>query len=246
MIELNKIYNEDCLIGMKRIPDESVDMILCDLPFGTTRNKWDCVIPLEPLWQEYKRVTKPNSAIVLFAQTPFDKILGASNIDMLKYEWIWQKESGTGFLNAKVAPLKEHENILVFYRKPPVYNPQMKQGTPYKCKQGNVVNNYDSAHMNDVVITENKGERYPTTILRFARDREKLHPTQKPVDLLRYLILTYANSGEVILDNTIGSGSTAIACLREGRKFIGFEKDEKYFQTAQERIKKELSQPRLF
>lgn len=240
-MDLDKIYLEDCLEGMKRIDDCSIDAIICDLPYGTTRNAWDSVIPLDALWAEYKRIAKPNAAIVLFAQTPFDKVLGASNLTMLRYEWIWQKESGTGFLNAKKAPLKEHENILVFYRKPPVYNPQMKQGTPYKCKQGNVVNNYDSAHMNDVVITENKGERYPTTILRFARDRKKLHPTQKPVDLLRYLVRTYSNKGDTILDNCMGSGTTAIACIKEHRHFIGFETCEEYYNIAIDRIKKEQS-----
>lgn len=261
MIELNKIYNEDCLIGMKRIPDESIDMILCDLPYGTVACKWDSVIPFEPLWEQYKRIIKETGAIVLFSQQPFTSALIMSNIEMYKYNWIWQKESGTNFLNTHHQPLKITEDICVFGKSATTeskkgvylaYNPQMRQGfTPYACKSGAqktdtaMVRGKCKAQIGGTTTVSN-GERFPINVLTFARDREKLHPTQKPVDLLRYLILTYTNSGEVILDNTIGSGSTAIACLREGRKFIGFEKDEKYFQTAQERIKKELSQPRLF
>ena len=135
-IELNKIYNEDCLEGMKRIPDKSVDMILCDLPYGTTRNKWDSIIPLPELWGHYERIIKDNGAIVLFAQIPFTMTLGSSNMKLLKYEWIWKKEVGTGFLNAKKMPLKDHENILVFYKKLPTYNPQMREGKPYIARKG--------------------------------------------------------------------------------------------------------------
>ena len=175
MIQLDTIYNEDCLEGMKRIPDGSVDAIICDLPFGTTKNHWDCVIPLDTLWLEYKRIIKCNGAIVLFGQTPFDKILGASNIEMLKYEWIWEKDSGTGHLNSKFAPLKKHENILVFSKKAAcfvknpdnamVYHPQMSKGKPYIQKSGRPSLNYDAANCYQVV-TENKGERYPTSVLR--------------------------------------------------------------------------------
>ena len=236
MIELNKIYNEDCLEGMKRIPDKSVDMILCDLPYGTTRNKWDSIIPLEPLWEQYNRIIKDNGAIVLTAQTPFDKVLGVSNLKHLKYEWIWQKDAGTGFLNAKKMPLKDHENILIFYKKPPTYNPQMRMGfKPYTTTKGHHGTNYGE----DVgAVTVSNGERYPLTVLKFQRDSSKIHPTQKPVALFEYLIRTYTNEGETILDNCMGSGTTAIACMNANRNFIGFELDENYFDLANERINK--------
>jgi site-specific DNA-methyltransferase (adenine-specific) len=167
-----RLFAGDCLDVMKGIPDGSVDMILCDLPYGTTQNKWDAAISLDELWTEYKRIAKPNAAIVLTAQTPFDKVLGTSNLAMLKYEWIWEKENATGFLNAKKAPLKNHENILVFYRKPPIYTPQMREGfKAYKCKQGRPSTNYGKVTPDHV--TESLGERYPVTVLRFQRDRER-------------------------------------------------------------------------
>jgi len=223
----------DCLELMQSLPNDSIDMVLCDLPYGTTRNKWDSVLPLEELWKEYKRVC--NGAIVLFGQTPFDKILGASNLPMLKYEWIWQKESGTGFLNAKKMPLKNHENILVFYDRPTVYNPQMREGfRPYTCKQGNTKSsNYGKQ---TGAVTLNNGTRYPVTILEFPRDKDKYHPTQKPVALIEYLIRTYSNENEVVLDNCMGSGTTAIACLNTNRRFIGMELNENYYQIARQRV----------
>ena len=234
MIELNKIYNEDCLEGMKRIPDKSVDMILCDLPYGTTACKWDTIIPLEPLWEQYERVIKDNGAIVLTAQTPFDKVLGVSNLKNLKYEWIWQKDAGTGFLNAKKMPLKDHENILVFYKKPPTYNPQMRTGfKPYATTKGHHGSNYGS---DKGATTVSDGERYPLTTMKFSRDSNKLHSTQKPVALFEYLIRTYTNENETVLDNCMGSGTTAIACINTNRNFIGFELDETYFDLANERI----------
>ena len=235
-MELNKIYNEDCLEGMKRIPDKSIDMILADLPYGTTRNKWDSIIPLEPLWEQYHRVIKDNGAIVLTAQTPFDKVLGVSNLKYLKYEWIWQKTEATGFLNAKKMPLKDHENILVFYKKPPTYNPQMRTGfKPYETKQGHLGSNYGSGVES---VAKSNGERYPLTTMKFQRDSSKLHPTQKPVALFEYLIKTYTDEGETILDNVMGSGTTAIAAINTKRNFIGFELDENYFNIANERIEK--------
>ena len=234
-MRLNTIYNEDCLEGMKRIPDKSIDMILCDLPYGTTQNKWDSIIPLEPLWEQYKRIIKDNGAIVLTAQTPFDKVLGVSNLDMLKYEWIWEKTESTGFLNAKKMPLKRHENILVFYKKLPAYNPQFTKGTPYSYqKDGISSGNYgDSKGTNKIV---NEGKRYPVSIITFKKDRG-LHPTQKPVALFEYLIKTYTNKGETVLDNCMGSGTTAIACLNTDRQYVGFELDEDYYNIAQDRIK---------
>lgn len=229
---MTKLMLGDCLELMKSIPDASVDMILCDLPYGTTRNKWDSVIDLSALWPEYKRICR--GAIVLTAQAPFDKVLGASNICMLRYEWIWRKEAGTGFLNAKKAPLKDHENILVFYSKPPIYNPQMRLGfKPYKCTKGGETSNYNAS---GIVTTESGGERYPLTVLEFPRDKSKVHPTQKPVALMEYLIRTYTNEGMTVLDNCMGSGTTGVACVNTSRKFIGIEMDEKYFQIAKDRI----------
>ena len=229
-----RLYKGDCLEIMRNIPDKSIDMILCDLPYGKTHNKWDSIISLDKLWEQYNRIIKDNGAITLFAQTPFDKVLGVSNLKMLKYEWIWEKEQGTGFLNAKKMPLKNHENILIFYKKPPIYNPQMKKGKPYTLERNTFTVNYGKQV--DMVRTENTGERYPLTILKFKRDKEKLHPTQKPIALLEYLIKTYTNEGEIVLDNCMGSGSTGIACLRTNRNFIGIEKDDKYFDMAYNRI----------
>ncbi len=248
-----KLIKGDCIVEMQNIPDKSVDMILCDLPYGTTRNKWDSIIPLDSIWETYKRIIKEDGAIVLFAQTPFDKVLGVSNLEMLKYEWIWEKESGTGFLNANYAPLKSHENILVFsfanashWGNAMKYTPQMSEGKPYMQKQGKVLNNYDSNHMKKGVITKNEGIRYPKTVLRYSRDKKKYHPTQKPIALLEYLIRTYTNEGETVLDNTMGSGSTGVACVNTKRNFIGIELNDEYFAVAEKRIKEAKQQPSLF
>ena len=235
-----KLYQGDCLELMKNIPDKSIDMILCDLPYGTTKNKWDIIIPLDILWQYYKKIIKDNGCIALFAQTPFDKVLGASNLEMLKYEWIWEKDKGTGFLNAKKMPLKLHENILVFYKNPPTYNPVMRTGfKPYKQKSGRGSSNYEKQVQ---VVTDNSGDRYPVDIIKFNRDKDKLHPTQKPVALLEYLIKTYTNEGDVVLDNCAGSMSTGIACLNTNRNGIMIEKDENYFKIGKERIEKRINE----
>lgn len=228
-----RLMHGDCLELMKEIPDGSVDMILCDLPYGTTQNKWDSVLPLDVLWAEYRRISR--GAIVLTAQTPFDKVLGASNLPMLKYEWIWRKESGTGHLNAKKAPMKDHENVLVFYSGQPSYNPQMRKGfKPYVCKQGATKStNYGSQ---TGAVTVSDGDRYPLSVIEFARDKGKMHPTQKPVALMEYLIRTYTNEGQVVLDNCMGSGTTGVACANTGRKFIGIEMDSGYFDIASARI----------
>jgi site-specific DNA-methyltransferase (adenine-specific) len=227
------LHHGDCLEVMAGLPDASVDMILCDLPYGTTRNRWDAVIPLDALWQQYRRVCK--GAIVLTAQTPFDKVLGASNLPMLRYEWIWRKEAGTGFLNAKRSPLKDHENVLVFYDQTPAYNPQMRTGfQPYVAKRSNRSDNYGAVQ--PITLTVNDGTRYPLTVLDFARDKRKLHPTQKPVALMEYMIRTYTHEGDVVLDNCMGSGTTGVACANTGRGFIGIERDGKYFAIASERI----------
>lgn len=248
MLELDHIYNMDCLEGMKQIPDRSVDCIICDLPYGTTRNQWDSIIPLDLLWKQYKRIIKDNGAIVLFAQTPFDKVLGASNLPMLKYEWVWQKDAGTGFLNAKKMPLKIHENILVFYKELPTYNPQMRSGEPYKGKVSSDnlgSSNYGGTRNESAIVVEYSG-RYPISIIETARDSNTFHPTQKPVDLLRYLVLTYTNEGDIVLDNCMGSGTTAIACIREKRHYIGFELNKEYYEKSLDRIKNEKSQLTLF
>ena len=244
-MEIDKIYNMDCLEGMRQIPDGSIDAVICDLPYGTTRNQWDSVIPLDLLWAEYRRITKPNAAIVLFSQQPFTSALVMSNPKQFRYEWIWQKEMGTGFLNANKMPMKDHENIMVFYRDLPTYNPIMKQGyEPYHGgNKGDTSSNYGK---HGPIETENHGERFPTTVIRFDRDTDHLHPTQKPVDLLRYLVLTYTNEGDTVLDNCMGSGTTAIACIKEKRHFIGFELSKEYFDKAQRRIKAEQAQLTLF
>lgn len=231
-----ELWQGDCLELMKNIPDGSVDMVLCDLPYGTTRNKWDIVIPLDRLWEEYKRIVKKNGAVVLFAQTPFDKILGASNLDMLKYEWIWEKSQGTGYLNAKKMPMKSHENILVFYRHLPTYNPQWEWGKPYTATRGKNSTNYGK--QKDEFTTVSDGRRYPKDVLRIGKGEtdKHLHPTQKPVALMEYLIKTYTDVGESVLDNTMGSGSTGVACVNTNRRFIGIELDEGYFNIATQRI----------
>ena len=242
MIELNKIYNEDCLEGMKRIPDKSVDMILCDLPYGTTACKWDTIIPFEPLWGQYERVIKDNGAIVLFGTEPFSSLLRTSNIKRYRYDLIWEKSRFTNFLFVKKQFGKVHENISVFYKKQPTYNPQMEAGEPYKRK-GTGKPKTKELMINPA--TDNgkvsDGLRYPKSILKFPfHNVGNVHPTQKPSDLFEYLIKTYTNENETILDNCMGSGTTAIACLNTNRNFIGFELDETYHTIANERIAKHL------
>ena len=209
-------------------------MILCDLPYGTTQNKWDSIIPLDKLWIEYSRVIKDNGCIALFSQSPFDKVLGSSNLKLLKYEWVWNKTKATGHLNSKKMPLKKHENILVFYKKPPTYNPQniIKKIIPTIRKGGNNGTNYGKSNKDAIQEYEN----YPTDILNFKSEGKTLHPTQKPIDLCEYLIRTYSNENEIVLDNCIGSGTTAIACKNVNRFFIGMEKDEIYYNIACKRI----------
>lgn len=230
---INTVLLGDCLELMSSLENSSIDMILCDLPYGTTRNKWDSVIPLDALWKQYERVIKDNGAICLTAAQPFTSILVASNLKYFKYEWIWQKEAGTGLLNAKKQPLRDHESVLVFYKKQCTYNPQFSSGKPYIQKKGGDTSNYNKS---GIVVTENPGIRYPKTVLKFPRDRNKIHPTQKPVALLEYLIKTYSNPGQLVLDNCIGSGSTAIACRNTARNFIGMEKDREIYKMCLERL----------
>ena len=243
-MELNTIYNEDCLEGMKRIPDRSVDMILADLPYGVTKNKWDSVIPLDELWEHYKRVIKENGAIVLFGQGLFTARLMFSNEKMYRYNLIWEKDRPSGFLNAKRMPLRSHEDIIVFYRKLPTYNPQFWEGEPLhgmgsKFKEGQLSNNnygkFDS-HKNPSAKREGDTKKYPRSVLSFKKEHPPIHPTQKPVALFEYLIKTYTNEGDTVLDNVMGSGTTAIACLNTDRQYIGFELDETYHKLSLERI----------
>lgn len=237
-----KLINADCLDAMASIPDNSVDMIFCDLPYGTTRNPWDSIIALDKLWAQYERIIKDNGAIVLTASAPFDKVLACSNLALFRYEWIWLKNKTTGHLNCKKLPLKAHENVLVFYKKPPVYNPQFTDGhepkkavKPKKHPQAEVLRAY--GHADRVETPSGSTKRYPITVINIPiinnDDPLKWHPTQKPVALAAYFIRTYSNPGDVVLDNCMGSGSTGIACLQEGRRFIGIERDPEYFNRAQ-------------
>lgn len=232
---INKVHHGDCLEVMKKIETGSVDMILCDLPYGTTICKWDSIIDFKKLWEQYNRVIKDNGAIVLTAQTPFDKTLAMSNLKMLRYEWIWEKSRATGFLNCKKMPLKSHENILVFYKKLPTYNPQgLKQLKEVQtlCKKSNS-ELYPVKHR----PYEKKYINYPKSVLKFKSESKTKHPTQKPVKLFEYLIKTYTNHGEVILDNCLGSGTTAVAALNTGRKFIGIEMEQRFVDISNIRIK---------
>jgi site-specific DNA-methyltransferase (adenine-specific) len=242
-----ELIQGDCIEKMKEIPDKSIDMILCDLPYGTSACSWDNIIPFDKLWEQYERIIKDNGAIVLFGQEPFSSLLRASNLKLYKYDWVWEKPNGANFLNLKYQPSKVHENIMVFGKSATSYskngnmkyNPQMEEGTPYKCTSGKQKNEYHNSTVRTPikqVTTENGGTRYPKSILQFNRDKDKLHPTQKPVALLEYLIKTYTNEGDLVLDNTMGSGSTGVACVNASRNFIGIELDENYFNIAKERI----------
>ena len=277
------LFNGDCLQLMRDIPDKSIDMILCDLPYATTQNHWDSLIPLndyvlfnnkkiekteyymaqalnglskkdidsewkknkiDGLWTHYNRIIKDNGAIVLFAQTPFDKVLGNSNLKMLKYEWIWEKTTATGHLNAKKMPMKAHENILVFYKKLPVYNPQKTYGhTPVHSytKYQDDGSNYGKTAVG--ISGGGSTERYPRSVQVFKTDKQKcaLHPTQKPVSLCEFLIKTYTNENDIVLDNTMGSGSIGVASLNLNRRFIGMELEKKYFYIAKNRIEEAIN-----
>lgn len=256
-LKINNIYHGDCLDLMNYIPDESIDAIICDLPYETTPCKWDKMIPLDKLWSHYKRIIKRTGAIVLFCQQPFTTKLISSNMDMWKYNWIWMKDNGTNFLNSHYQPIKITEDIAVFgYASSSpsssshiTYNPQMnlKAGKAYKTRQGNrKTTSVISSLKGTDVYSESDGDRYPTNIIYFKRDISGIHPTAKPVDLLRYLVLTHTNEGDLVLDNCMGIGATILACIKEKRNYIGIELYEKFFIEAKRRIELELMQPTLF
>ena len=252
-MELNKIYNEDCLEGMKKLKDKSIDMILCDLPYGTTACKWDTIIPFGPMWKQYERLIKDDGVIVLTATQPFTSALVMSNPSLFRYDWVWEKESPTDFLNSNYKPLKKKEDILVFSKA--TVGSLSKNKIRY-YPQGVIEVNVDKKNKPNSKWRKNKGYSegnnvlnsekpyrqkytgYPTNIIKFPRDKGAVHPTQKPVSLFEYLIKTYTMEGETVLDNCMGSGTTAIACLNTNRNFIGFELDENYFKIACERISK--------
>ena len=241
MIQLIK---GDCLIEMQNIPDKSIDAIICDLPYGTTACKWDTVIPFEPLWAQYKRIIKDNGAIVLFGSQPFTSALVMSNPKWFKYEWTWNKNKATGHLLAKKQPLRLKEDICVFYKKQPTYNPQMEKGEPYKSRDRK--NNKDGVYGSvGEFRNDNLGFRYPKSIITFPFVQFPLHPTQKPEALLEYLIKTYTNEGDTVLDNTMGSGTTGVAAKNLNRSFIGIEMDDKYFDIAKHRIESHIVQSSL-
>ena len=255
MIDINLI-NDDCLNAMQDIPDKSIDMILCDLPYGTTACKWDSIIPTISLWEQYKRIIKPTGIIALFGSQPFSSTLISSNYDWFKYELIWEKCRASGHLHAKNKPLKSHENILIFSggttvhasqsKNRATYNPQLTDGYPSK-RTFNKANtgklNHEPSKSNLEFIGKeiiNEGVRYPRSVIKCSfHNVGNLHPTQKPTELLEYLIKTYTNENELVLDNTMGSGSTGVACINTNRNFIGIEKDLNYFNIAKDRIESE-------
>jgi site-specific DNA-methyltransferase (adenine-specific) len=233
---IDKVSLGDCLDLMPQLDDSSIDMILADLPYGTTRNKWDAVIPFDEMWKEYERIIKPNGAIVLTSAQSFTSALVMSNPKLFKYEWIWSKTIGSGQLNAHKQPLRTHESVLVFYKSPPVYNPQMSEGKPYHAKRKAT---YEGPGYNQQKPSETKNEglRLPKSVLDVPNPRIKGgHPTQKPLALMEYLIRTYTNEGELVLDNVVGSGTTAVAVINTHRHFVALEKDAVFYQISQDRI----------
>ena len=242
---LNQVLQGDCLELMRDIPDKSIDLILCDLPYGTTACKWDVIIPFEPLWEQYKRIVKPNAAIVLTASQPFTSQLVMSNPTWFKYDWVWNKRKATGHQLVKFQPLRLKEDILIFYKHQPTYNPQITEGMPYKSNPRNKnlcgVYGIVGQYRND-----NNGKRYPKNIIEFSFEHKPIHPTQKPVALFEYLIKTYTNEGDLVLDNCAGSGTTAIAALNTDRNYILMEKEEAYIKLINERISNHVIQRSLF
>lgn len=235
---INNLMQGDCLELMRDVPSASADLILTDLPYGTTQCKWDAVIPFEPMWEQYNRIIKPAGVIALNAAAPFDKALANSNIKDFRYEWIWEKSHATGHLNAKKMPLKAHENVLIFYRQLPTYNPQKTTGHKRKTavKRGDKTEVYGEQTLED--LSYDSTDRYPRSVLKFASDKQtcSLHPTQKPVSMVEYFIKTYTNVGDMVLDSCMGSGTAGVACALTGRDFTGIEIDAQHFMTARNRI----------
>lgn len=242
-MEYNKVIHGDCLEVMPSIPDKSIDMILCDLPYGTTQCKWDTVIPFKPLWEQYVRLIRDGGVIVLTAQPPFDKILTCSNLEWFKYEWVWVKSKITGVLNAKKMPVRKHELILVFYSGRCTYNPQGLRLKGTKTKQGSSSKNYGKRKTEPYL---QQFEGWPRDVLEFPSVGKTIHPTQKPVDMFEYLIKTYTNEGETVLDNCAGSGTTAIACIDTNRNYILIEKEKEYIDIINKRIAEHEQQIPLF
>lgn len=248
---IDKVFNEDCLEGMQRIPDKSIDCVICDLPYGTTANKWDIVIPFDRLWEQYGRICKPNAAIVLFGQEPFSSMLRLSKIELFRYDWYWKKSKFANYAQAPYMPIKDVEIISVFSKGTIASNsvnkmnyfPQGVRECHIEVKDKPCSKNFRPNRKPQTYTRTHTG--YPHQFLDFPNGGKTIHPTQKPIELIRYLVRTYSNEGDVVLDNCIGSGTTAIAAIRENRHFIGFELNKEYYDKACERIKKELSEPKL-
>lgn len=238
----NKIINIDCIKGMELLDDKSIDMILCDLPYGTTKNKWDVIVPFDKLWEQYNRIIKDNGAIVLFSAEPFTSELINSNKKMFRYDLIWKKTHPKGHLNAKRMPLRGHENICVFYKKPPVYNPIKRKGK-YRMKGGNNATNGDRCYGKTKGYQVWNDEYYPTSVIEISNGNQKgkIHPTQKPVEIYEWLIHTYSNEKDVILDNCSGSGTLAIACINKNRRYICFEFEKEYADNSIKRVEYHLN-----
>lgn len=259
MLEINKIYNADCLELMKEIDDKSIDCIICDLPYGTTACSWDVVIPFDKLWEQYERIAKDNGAIVLFGSEPFSSLLRCSNLKLYKYDWIWEKSTSSNFLQSNFQPRKIHENISIFSKGNASYTVNVENKMNYFpimngfCRYS--INEYKNkpkswvgrmSEKYNVKIMNDTGLKYPESIIKFKPNKEKIHPTQKPVKLLEYLIKTYSSEGDLILDNCSGSGTTAIACHNTKRNFICIEKDKDYYEKSVERLEIARKQMRLF
>ena len=253
-----ELYNEDCLDTMKRIKTGSIDAIICDLPYGTTNCSWDSVLPLDKLWTDYNRILKDNGVVVLSSTEPFTSMLINSNIENYKYCWYWDRCIKSNFLNAKHQPIRHIETIVVFYNNKPTYNPILMPKRKDQIRYNNIPSKQGQTDtLNKIGLIKNRfdsreialDEDYPTELLRFSlpsANKGRNHPTEKPIDLMRYLVRTYTNKGETILDNTMGSGSTGVACIIEDRNFIGIELDKKYFDIATNRINEEQTQTKLF
>lgn len=232
------IIHGECIAEMKKIKEQSIDCILCDLPYGMTKNKWDVVIPFDDLWGEYNRIIKNNGAIILFGSQPFTSLLVTSNMKMFRYSLVWEKNKFSDFLNAKRKPMKTNEDILIFYKRQPIYNPQYWYSSPYIRwnTQASVDKQTNYGRHKENMVESPDGQRLPTTVLKFNRVERPLHPTQKPTDLLEWLIKTYTNEGDIVLDNCMGVGSTGVACKNINRRFIGIELDKQYYTMAKQRI----------